>query len=62
MEENKLSNNGMDRRSFLRNTALTAAGFMILPSNVISGLGHRAPSDKLNIVGVGVGGRGGGAG
>ncbi len=27
---------------------------------VISGLGHRMPSDKLNIVGVGVGGRGGG--
>jgi predicted dehydrogenase len=60
MEENTTTNNGMDRRSFLRTTAMTAAGFIILPSNVISGLGHRAPSDKLNIVGVGIGGRGGG--
>ncbi|HNW55217.1 MAG TPA: gfo/Idh/MocA family oxidoreductase, partial [Bacteroidales bacterium] len=58
MEENKTS--GIDRRSFIRNTATAAAGFIILPSHVISGLGHRMPSDKLNIAGVGVGGRGGG--
>jgi len=32
--------------------------FTILPSTVISGLGHKAPSDKLSIAGVGVGGRG----
>jgi hypothetical protein len=48
----------ISRRKFLGNTAIAAAGFTILPSNVISGLGHKAPSDKLNIVGVGVGGRG----
>ncbi|HOP14099.1 MAG TPA: Gfo/Idh/MocA family oxidoreductase, partial [Lentimicrobium sp.] len=60
MEEKSNTNNGMDRRQFIRNTALTAAGFMIMPSHVISGLGHIAPSDKLNIVGIGVGGRGGG--
>ncbi len=60
MENNDKSGSGIDRRSFLKNSALTAAGFMILPSKVISGLGYKAPSDKLNIVGVGVGGRGGG--
>ncbi len=48
----------MSRRKFIGNAALTAAGFTILPSTVISGLGHKAPSDKLNIAGVGVGGRG----
>ncbi|MCF8358042.1 MAG: Gfo/Idh/MocA family oxidoreductase [Prolixibacteraceae bacterium] len=30
----------------------------VLPSRVISGLGHVPPSDKLNIAGIGVGGRG----
>jgi hypothetical protein len=48
----------ISRRKFIGNTTLAAAGFTILPSNVISGLGHKAPSDKLNIAGVGVGGRG----
>lgn len=48
----------MSRRRFIGNTAMATAGFTILPSNVVSGLGHKAPSDKLNIVGVGVGGRG----
>ena len=48
----------MSRRKFIGNTAVAAAGFTIVPSTVVSGLGHKAPSDKLNIVGVGVGGRG----
>ncbi len=46
------------RRDFLKKTGVFAAGITILPSNVISGLGHKAPSDKLNIVGIGVGGKG----
>ena len=46
------------RRKFIGNSAVAAAGFTILPSTVISGLGHKAPSDKLNIAGVGVGGKG----
>ncbi len=46
------------RRSFLATTATAAAGFSIVPSNVIAGLGHKAPSDKLNIAGVGIGGMG----
>lgn len=50
--------NKISRRKFIENTALAAAGFTILPSQVVSGLGHTMPSDKLNIAGVGVGGRG----
>jgi hypothetical protein len=48
----------MSRRKFIGNTAMATAGFTILPSTVISGMGYKAPSDKLNIVCVGVGGRG----
>lgn len=44
------------RRKFLQSTALTAAGFMLLPRHVL-GRGYKAPSDKLNIAFVGCGGR-----
>jgi hypothetical protein len=46
------------RRSFIGTTGAVAAGFTILPSSVISGLGKRAPGDKLNIAVVGIGGMG----
>jgi len=55
MEKRKFK---MDRRSFIGTTATAAAGFTLLPSYVISGLGHTMPSDKLNIAGIGVGGVG----
>ncbi len=48
----------LSRRKFIGSVATAAAGFTILPSTVIGGLGHRMPSDKLNIAGVGVGGVG----
>lgn len=50
--------NKISRRKFLGNTAAATAAFTIVPSNVVSGLGHKAPSDKLNIAGIGVGGMG----
>jgi len=46
------------RRDFIKTSTAAAFGFTILPSSVISGLGHKAPSDKLNIAGVGIGGKG----
>ena len=46
------------RREFLRNTAITASGFIILPRHVLGGKGFIAPSDRLLIAGVGVGGKG----
>jgi len=49
---------GISRRRFLGTTAAATAGLTIIPSHVVSGLGHTPPSDKLNIAGVGVGGMG----
>ncbi|WP_273568980.1 Gfo/Idh/MocA family protein [Maribacter halichondriae] len=46
------------RRKFIKKTTAAGLGISIVPSNVISGLGHKAPSDTLNIVGIGVGGKG----
>ena len=54
-----MKNSTFDRRGFLKTTAATAAGISIIPSHVMGKvLGHVAPSDKLNIAGVGVGGKG----
>lgn len=48
----------INRRRFI-GTSVTALGAVtILPSKVIAGLGHKAPSDRLNIAGIGVGGMG----
>ena len=47
------------RREFIRNSAITAAGFMILPRHVLGGKGFIAPSDRLSVACIGVGGRGG---
>lgn len=51
-------NKKLSRRSFIGRTAAATAGFTILPGYVVSGLGHKAPSDKLNIAAVGIGGMG----
>ncbi len=45
------------RRGFLKSGLKAGVGFFIVPSHVISGLGHLPPSDKLNIAGIGVGGQ-----
>ena len=56
--EIKSSQSHKSRRDFIRTTSAATVGFTLLPSKVISGFGHRAPSDKLNIAGIGVGGKG----
>ncbi|MNP99821.1 putative oxidoreductase [compost metagenome] len=53
-EENKITNN---RRDFIKTGALAAAAFMIVPRHVL-GRGFVAPSDRLLIAGIGVGGKG----
>jgi hypothetical protein len=48
------------RRSFLASAAALTAGFTIVPRHVLGGQGpdKPAPSDKLNIAAVGIGGMG----
>ena len=49
----------LSRRKFLKTGATALAGITIAPSTILGkSHGHIAPSDKLNILGVGVGGRG----
>lgn len=48
----------IDRRSFIGTTAASFAAFTLVPSHAVSGMGHTAPSDKLNIAGIGIGGKG----
>ncbi|WP_247236932.1 Gfo/Idh/MocA family protein [Telluribacter sp. SYSU D00476] len=54
----KVENSGVSRRDFLQKSAAAAVGsFFIVPRHVL-GKGYRAPSDKLNIAGIGIGGKG----
>jgi predicted dehydrogenase len=54
----KLKTSGqVNRRQFLGTTA-TGAAFLIVPRYVVAGSGEEAPSEKLNIAGIGVGGMG----
>ncbi len=46
------------RRGFIKNTAIAAAAFTIVPRFVLGGKGFTAPSDKLLIAGIGAGGKG----
>jgi len=48
----------LTRRDFIDRTLTASAAITIVPSFAVSGLGHTAPSDKLNIAGIGVGGMG----
>ena len=51
----------ISRADFLKASATGLAAMTVVPNNVMgAALGHKAPSDKLNIAGVGVGGRGAG--
>lgn len=58
IDEYKDSTVSNSRRNFIKNTALAAAGFMIVPRHVLGGRGFLAPSDRLMVAGVGVGGKG----
>lgn len=51
-------NNKVSRRSFVRNAATGVAAAYIVAPHVLGGPGKTAPSDKINIAGIGVGGRG----
>ncbi|WP_138993002.1 Gfo/Idh/MocA family protein [Larkinella sp. C7] len=48
----------VSRRGFVKASSLALAGVTILPRHVLGGKGFIAPSDKLNVAGVGIGGMG----
>ncbi|HCN83190.1 MAG TPA: oxidoreductase [Sphingobacteriaceae bacterium] len=52
------SDNKLSRRNFISTAGMAAAAFTIVPRNVLGGAGYTAPSDMLNIAGIGIGGRG----
>jgi predicted dehydrogenase len=54
-----VKNKKISRRGFLGGAA-AAAAFTIVPRHVLGGAGHVPPSEKLNIAGIGVAGRGSG--
>jgi hypothetical protein len=53
------SGRGLSRRDFVGGAA-AAAAFTIVPRHVLGGAGSTPPSEKLNIAGIGIGGRGAG--
>ena len=55
MKKIKKSNS---RRDFIKKSALSAGSFFIVPRFVLGGKDYLPPSDRLNIAGIGVGGKG----
>lgn len=56
--DHKKEKKTFSRRKFISRTATVAAGISIVPRHVLGGVGYTAPSDALNIAGIGVGGMG----
>jgi hypothetical protein len=52
--------NNMKRRKFIKSGAAALTTFMIVPRHVLGGKGYISPSSKLNIAGIGIGGKGSG--
>ena len=49
----------ISRADFLKASSAGLAAMTVVPNNVMgAAFGHKAPSDKLNIAGIGIGGRG----
>ena len=57
-EVSSLPNDHVTRRQFVKHAVTASAAFSIVPRHVLGGAGHTAPSEKLNIAGIGIGGRG----
>ncbi len=58
MKTRATTGNQNSRRDFIKKSAITAVGISIVPRHVLGGPGFTAPSDKLLIAGIGVGGKG----
>jgi predicted dehydrogenase len=53
------SDKGISRRNFIGKTAAATAAFTIVPRHVLGGPGFTAPSDMVNVAGIGLGNQGG---
>ncbi|MDX1543287.1 MAG: Gfo/Idh/MocA family oxidoreductase [Christiangramia sp.] len=59
MKKTTIKNSAKDsRRDFIKKSAIVGGAFTIIPRYVMGGPGYIAPSDKLLIAGIGVGGKG----
>nr|WP_199157969.1 Gfo/Idh/MocA family oxidoreductase [Pedobacter sp. ASV2] len=58
MKTEQDNKNTSNRRDFIKTSAIAAAAFMIVPRHVLGGKGFLAPSDRLLVAGIGVGGKG----
>lgn len=58
MSDSNKKTTAISRKRFLGQAAVAGAGFMIVPRHVLGGKGYTAPSDKLNIASIGIGGMG----
>jgi len=61
MKSKKIKKNSkvLTRRDFIGKSAAAAVAFTIVPRNVLGGPGYTAPSDMVNIAGIGLGNQGG---
>jgi len=48
----------LSRRKFIGTVGTATAAFTIVPRHVIAGSGQKAPSDLINVAGIGVGAQG----
>lgn len=55
-----MTTNEMTRRTFMGNMAMAGTLATVVPRHVLGGPGYQAPSDTVNIAGIGVGGVGSG--
>ncbi len=55
----KSTGKGLSRRDFIGKTAVATAAFTIVPRHVLGGPGYTAPSDMVNVAGIGLGNQGG---
>jgi predicted dehydrogenase len=62
MKKNNETNNegskDLSRRNFIGKVGAATAGFVVVPRNVLGGKGYKAPSDMINVAGIGIGARG----
>lgn len=58
-KSNKTTSKGLSRRDFIGKSAAAAVVYTIVPRNVLGGPGYTAPSDMVNVAGIGLGNQGG---